>query len=456
MDDDLVQVVLQYEHLRRSAAAAAATALFVMQDRVEKKNRRGRTPNSKTIIRGLSPWIHDYLGEFPVFSRRFFRAQFRIPRGLFEKVHRDLVERFKVFQTRRNAAKKVGIQSEVKVLACLQVLGSGCAIENLDESSQMSRESIRAYLKKFCVALIEMYGDDYLNRRPSPKELQDIQKKYEAKGFPGCIGAVDCCRLQWKNCPHSWKKQYYNPTKGNLATISVEAWCDSDLYFWNWFVGPRGTNNDSIMVSISPLFTDIRSAKFDLNLEEGYTLEGSNQERKLPYFLVNANYPKWPIFAKPIHYPANDEEQIYTNAQEAVRKDTERAFSVIQTRFKILQKESFYWYERDIMNMNFACIILHNMIVRLNEQGAFKEDEEEEDDSFNMVTELYDDEQKAANGHAESDYPPMEMWNAASPESNPDDMDTEEGEQEGLLTSEIAFRSLQQDLVRALGLRRTQ
>lgn len=39
-------------------------------------------------------------------------------------------------------------------------------------------------------------GLQYLNRRRKTRERNVMQRKYKEEGFPGCIGAVDSCKLR--------------------------------------------------------------------------------------------------------------------------------------------------------------------------------------------------------------------------------------------------------------------
>lgn len=56
--------------------------------------------------------------------------------------------------------------------------------------------------------------------------------------------------------------------------------------------------------------------------------------------------------------------------QEAARKDVERAFGVLQSRFAILKNPARMWKVDVLHDIIVSCIILHNMIV---------EDERDED-----------------------------------------------------------------------------
>ena len=95
------------------------------------------------------------------------------------------------------------------------------------------------------------------------------------------------------------------------------------------------------------------------------------------YYLADGIYPSWATFVKTIPEPQGNKNKYFAKAQEACRKDVERAFGVLQARFAIVRRPARLWDEdtlRDIMN---ACVIMHNMIV---------EDEGVDEDDFN-----YDD-----------------------------------------------------------------
>ncbi|WVZ94730.1 hypothetical protein U9M48_040594, partial [Paspalum notatum var. saurae] len=49
--------------------------------------------------------------------------------------------------------------------------------------------------------------------------------------------------------------------------------------------------------------------------------------------------------------------------QESCRKDVERAFGVLQSKFKIIHNPCRLWKHRDINAIMRACVILHNMII---------------------------------------------------------------------------------------------
>ena len=53
----------------------------------------------------------------------------------------------------------------------------------------------------------------------------------------------------------------------------------------------------------------------------------------------------------------------FAQMQESVRKDVERAFDVLQSRWGIVRNPTLSWDERKLWEVMTACVIMHNMIV---------------------------------------------------------------------------------------------
>ena len=366
--------------------------------RIPRRASKGRVRGTKTVRRGFSSWVEDYLGENPMYTLQQFREVFRVPRALFYRIRDDMVRYDPVtWSQRKDAAGKLGQPAEVEALTALRYLGTGRPHRDLDDNCRMSPESQRFYTRRFCEDVITIYGDAYLNRFPNQTELQTIADGYEKSGFAGCAGCVDCMCLEWKNCPVSEKGQYHNSKDSKLATLKVEAWCDMHLYIWHWYAGRPGTNNDKTMVSYSPLFTAITTGTLSLNLPSSYRILPYHPSRTRGYFLVDGIYPRWPIFILPIHSADNVRESRFSAKQEGRRKDIERAFGVIQGRFKSLRYEDFRWFKSSIITSSHTCVILHNMIVRMNQEGYFSDDIAEEDEDFNLITEMRERERTNAD-----------------------------------------------------------
>ena len=91
------------------------------------------------------------------------------------------------------------------------------------------------------------------------------------------------------------------------------------------------------------------------------------------YYLADGIYPKWATFVKSISAPQGNKRKYFAKAQEAVRKDVERAFGVLQSRFAIVRGPARFWDKDTLREIMTACVIMHNMII---------EDEQNEDEDL--------------------------------------------------------------------------
>ncbi|XP_062099504.1 uncharacterized protein LOC133805359 [Humulus lupulus] len=129
---------------------------------------------------------------------------------------------------------------------------------------------------------------------------------------------------------NAWKGQFTRDDHGR-PTIMLEAVASQDLWIWHAFFGVPGSNNDLNVLNQSPLFTEI--------------LQGQA--------------------------PQGEKRKLFAQCQEAVRKDVERAFGVLQFRFAIVRGPTRFWQRDVLKDIMYACIILHNIIVE-DERDAYE------------------------------------------------------------------------------------
>uniref|UniRef100_A0A0D3D6B3 Myb-like domain-containing protein n=1 Tax=Brassica oleracea var. oleracea TaxID=109376 RepID=A0A0D3D6B3_BRAOL len=186
-----------------------------------------------------------------------------------------------------------------KVAACEQREASHC---------KQRWQKINDLVNKFCgsyeaAKIIYLFGDEYL-RRPTPVDLQRLLDIGEHRGFLGMIGSIDCMHWEWKNCPTAWKV----------------------------------TLNDIIVLDRSLVFDDIINGQAPQVI---FSVNG--REYHLAYYLTDGIYPKWTTFIQSIPIPQGPKAALFAQHQEAVRKDVERAFGVLQARFAIVKNPSLFW-----------------------------------------------------------------------------------------------------------------
>jgi hypothetical protein len=81
------------------------------------------------------------------------------------------------------------------------------------------------------------------------------------------------------------------------------------------------------------------------------------------YYLAVKICPDWTTLVKTISAPVSLKHQVFAGTQESCRKDVERAFGVLQAKFKIIQNPARLWSHRKLNAIMCACVILHNMVI---------------------------------------------------------------------------------------------
>ena len=120
-----------------------------------------------------------------------------------------------------------------------------------------------------------------------------------------------------------------------------------------------------------------------------------NQRRyDMTYYLADGIYPSYPTFVKSIRLPRSEPDKLFAQYQEAYRKDIERAFGVLQARFKIIREPARLWDIADLSIIMRSCIILHNMIVE-DERDSYSQrwtDFEQSEESGSSAPQPYSTE----------------------------------------------------------------
>jgi hypothetical protein len=146
--------------------------------------------------------------------------------------------------------------------------------------------------------------------------------------------------------------------RGRFTTIILEAVASKDLWIWHAFFGMPGSHNDINVLQRSPIFARLAEGQAP---QVNYNING--HDYSTGYYLADGIYPSWATFVKTLHEPQGNKKKCFAKAQEACRKDVERAFGVLQSRFAIVRGPARLWDEDTLYNIMMACIIMHNMII---------------------------------------------------------------------------------------------
>ncbi|GJU56461.1 ALP1-like protein [Tanacetum coccineum] len=113
------------------------------------------------------------------------------------------------------------------------------------------------------------------------------------------------------------------------------------------------------------------------------------------YYLCDGIYPKWVPFVKSVTNLADDDHKRlrYKTMHEATRKDVERAFGVLKKKWAILATPARAYIKEKLENIMYACIILHNMIIKDSKEAIssewYPEEEHQPDDLIRSDEQRY-------------------------------------------------------------------
>jgi len=184
---------------------------------------------------------------------------------------------------------------------------------------------------------------------------------------------------KWEKCPIAWDGMYTGHCRE--PTIILEAVASKDIWIWHAFFGMPGSLNDINVLDRSAIFAALAEGH---TAPVNYTISG--HEYTMGYYLADRIYPNWSTFVKTIPRPLEAKRKYFASKQESARKDVERAFRVLQSRFAIVRGLVRYWNEETLAYIMKACIIMHNMIIE--DEGAMNLgfDHEHEVNSFILVS----------------------------------------------------------------------
>ncbi|XP_020255247.1 uncharacterized protein LOC109832226 [Asparagus officinalis] len=146
--------------------------------------------------------------------------------------------------------------------------------------------------------------------------------------------------------------------RSGSPTIILEIVADYDLWIWYAYFGMSDTNNDINVLESSNLFFNLAQC---IAPPAHYVIQG--KEYNMGYYLADGIYPKWATIVQTIQQPQSKKKNYFAMKHEACRKDVERAFGVLQSRFAIVAGSARFWKKHVLHDIMTACIIMHNMII---------------------------------------------------------------------------------------------
>ncbi|XP_073355182.1 uncharacterized protein [Aegilops tauschii subsp. strangulata] len=252
----------------------------------------GRAPNlNRNRERGHALLYADYFSNTPLFKPDKFRRRFRMARHVFNRIREGVVAHDPYFECKTDALGKLGFSSYQKCTAAIRMLAYGIPDDLVDEYVRMSETTCLMSMYKFCQAVIEVFGPEYL-RQPTAADTERLLATNAARGFSGMLASID----------------------------------------------------------------------FFARLAEGHSppvnFEINGHQYNKGYYLADGIYPQWSTFMKTISKLQDEKRKRFAQMQESARKDVERAFGVLQSRWGIVRNPALSWDETKLWEMMTACVIM--------------------------------------------------------------------------------------------------
>ncbi|XP_062026482.1 uncharacterized protein LOC133742819 [Rosa rugosa] len=289
------------------------------EDDEAESRRRGAVPGHIVINRprqeaGYNLYM-DYFVEVPRFGEAKFRRRFRMSNNLFHQIAEAVKDHDNFFVQQCDGIGKLGLSSLQKFTAVFRMLAYGVPADALDEYLKIGESTAIRCMKRFCRAVIEVFGNRYL-RTPNAENVARLFYICEERGFPGMLGGLDCMHWRWKNCPTAWAGMYAGRSRS--PTIILEAVADYDLWIWHAHFGLPGSNNDINVLEASHLFANLAEGK---SPPVNYKI--LEKDYDTGYYLADGIYPKWSTLVQTIHDPQGPKKVLFAKKQESCRKDVE-------------------------------------------------------------------------------------------------------------------------------------
>ncbi|CAL9006628.1 unnamed protein product [Prunus brigantina] len=171
-----------------------AAAVCMMDQSRQHRRRRAPNVDRRRESRGKN-LMEDYFIPNSLYPASKFRERYRMQPHLFQKIMHDICNYDTYFIQKHDVVGALGLISEQKLTAALRMLAYGASAEQVDKIARMGKSTILECLVRFCDAVENLYTREYL-RKPTPRDLQRLPQKGEARGFPGMIGSIDCMHWQ--------------------------------------------------------------------------------------------------------------------------------------------------------------------------------------------------------------------------------------------------------------------
>ena len=277
----------------------------------------------------------------PLFRLLKFQRRFRMSHEMFMQLYHDITDPVTghiEFMRGPDCTGVMGVTPLQKLVCVMRQLAYGCSGDIAEEYTGVPLNSGRDAFYAFCDWIDIFHGPTFLGAWTAEaiKKEMDINA---ARGFTGMLGSIDCTHWNWQNCPMAWGGQFHD--RNGIRSVIAEAIAGSDMYFWHCCLGFPGSINDRQVLArstISMAYLESPAASIE------YTIGGT--EFQGAFFLADGIYPPYAYLMKTISHPATTKEKLFAKCQEGCRKDVERAFGRLLSKWHILDVACKLWCEK--------------------------------------------------------------------------------------------------------------
>ena len=246
---------------------------------------------------------------------RLFRRRFRLPFPTFLTFVEECYQ-YHIFPPSRH------LSVELKVLACLRILGRGSCADEIKELSgeSIGESTVHNIFKQFVKGIAEHLFPIYVNM-PEGKYLEEVLDTYARLGLPGGIGSMDCTHVWWAQCP---KHLTFDCTgKEGFPTLVFQLIVDHFHRINHCSRHFLGATNDKTVASNDPFTLKVMDGALE-NIEYYvYNLYGEKVLAKGAFLITDNGYQDKPCFIDPDHHRTSIEAVKWSEWLESVRKDVE-------------------------------------------------------------------------------------------------------------------------------------
>ncbi len=269
-----------------------------------------------------------------------------------------------------DAAKQESSPLELLLLGTLCYLGHGWTFDDIEEATNINKETHRQFLHVFIKFGSTVLFDKHVCMPTNAEEAADHMSEYFIAGLPGCVGSADATHVILEKCFHGlaqMHKGFKLPFTACAFNIVVNhrhcilwttsrfpaCWNDKTLATFDCFMS--GINNGDFL-------SDVEFELFKQN-ESGEVI---SVKYRGAWLMVDNGYLSWPVTVPPFARSDSILEEKWSKWLESMRKDVECTFGILKGRWRILKSGVRLHGVSSVDKVWKTCCALHNWLLDID------------------------------------------------------------------------------------------